>query len=250
MLKLLQSTAMTNKIIILLILLIPTFSFSQKLKVGVGLIANEDAFNASVVSFENLTIFEGNQKSSDPVILPYLGYEISLSKRFSAHLGIQYYRNFISLVVNNPVPGALNIPESGKIRSVANRNFEVPLELSFVVYQTNQLNWKIRGGLVPVWTSSSSFQMDDVPQGPDWSQQVVDALNAAESIPKSFYMNYQVGLAVEYRKFEFVVFQSFNLDHSISEGYTLYGNTYSFDRRIISTRIGIYYALDLRREVK
>lgn len=239
---------MIKRILFYILLGIPTFSFSQKLKVGIGLIANENAFNRDLISINDLTIFEGNQKSSDPVILPYLGYGYAISRKFYAQIGVQYYRNGISLFVNNPVQGAPNVPDAGKVRNVINRNLEFPLEFSFTILQTKQVNWKLRGGLVPVWSLSSSFQMTEVPEGPDWSQEVVDALNAAKTIPKSFYMNYQYGLALSFGRFEFSLFQSANLSRSISNGYTLNGTTYAFDRRISSTRIGLYYSIWLKKE--
>lgn len=237
---------MIKQILFYLILFMPAFGYSQKIKVGLGLI-NEEAFNVSRISFGDLTIFEGNQKNFDPTLLPYLGYEIPLSKNFSAQLGMQYYRNFISLVVNKPVPGVPNISDSGKIRSVINRNLEFPVEFTFNLLHMSQVKLKVRGGLVPVWSLSRSYQMSEVPEGLDWSREVVDALNAAGTIPKSFYMNYQYGIAMEYKRFEFSVFNSANLTRSISEGYTLYGNNYAFDRRIKSIRLGLYYSFGLKK---
>lgn len=241
---------MIRKFVYIVVLFFPTLAFSQELKIGVGLIANEEAFNPTTISFDDLTIFEGNQKNSDPVIFPYLGYQMYVSKRFSAQIGLQYYRNWISLVVNKPVKGTPNIPDSGKIRTVENRNLEVPIELNFTALKTNQITLRIRGGIVPVWSSSKSSRLEEVPEGPDWSQEVVDALNAAETIPKSFYMNYQYGLGLGYGRFELSIFQSANLSNSISNGYTLYGTTYSFERRIRSTRIGLYYSFGLKKKDK
>lgn len=223
-------------------------AFSQGLKIGIGLIAKEEAYNPTIISLADLTIFEGNQKNTDPVILPYLGYRLRLSNRFSTQLGLQHYRNWISLVVNKSVQGTPTIKDSGKIKSVTNRNLEIPLELFVTVFNANKITWRLRGGFVPVWSSSNSFQTTEVPEGPDWSQKVVDALNAAETIPKSFYFNYQYGMALEYGRFELSVFNSANLSSSISDGYTLNGTTYSFERRISSMRIGLYYSFGLKKE--
>lgn len=239
---------MINKVIYIAFLFFPTISFSQGLKIGLGLIAKEEAFNSTTILLSDLTIFEGNQKNTDPVILPYLGYRFRLSNRFSTQLGLQYYRNWISLVVNKSVQGTPNIKDSGKIKSVTNRNLEIPLELFVTVLNANKITWRLRGGFVPVWSSSNSFQTTEVPEGPDWSQEMVDALNAAETIPKSFYFNYQYGMALEYGRFELSVFNSANLSSSVSDGYTLNGTTYSFDRRIRSMRIGLYYSFGQKKE--
>ncbi|MHA7128206.1 hypothetical protein [Algoriphagus namhaensis] len=110
------------------------------------------------------------------------------------------------------------------------------------------LKWRLTAGFVPVWSSTGFTRISDVPEGPDWSQEVVDALNAAETIPNSFYMNYQYGLSLGYGRFELSVFQSANLSRSISDGYTLNDTTYPFDRRIRSTRIGLFYTFDIKKE--
>lgn len=238
---------MIKKIIFYIILLIPAFGYSQKFRIGIGL-SDEEVFNNTQLFFGDLTIFEGNQKSFDPILLPYLGYELPLSKSFSAQFGMQYSRSGLSLVVNKPVLGVPNLTETGKIRSVISRNLEFPVELTFNILQTNLIKWKLRGGLVPIWSSSHSYQMSEVPVGQDWSQEVVDALNAAETIPKSFYLNYQYGIAMEYKRLEICVFYSTSLTPSISEGYTLYDTTYLFDRRINSTRLVMVYSFRSKKE--
>ncbi len=101
--------------------------------------------------------------------------------------------------------------------------------------------------LVPVWTITKVNKLTEVPEGVDWSQEVVDAMHAVETIPKSFYSNYQYGLSVEYGKFELSLYQSANLNNSISDGYSLYDTIYPFQRRIRSTRIGLYYSLGLSK---
>ncbi|WP_103924088.1 hypothetical protein [Algoriphagus boritolerans] len=210
----------------------------------------EVAYNISEVSVGGLSIYEGNQKNKDSRLSPYLGYEQYLSDRFTASIGIQYYQSFTSLQVKVPFPDFPAMPYSIKGRTVSHRNFEFPLEVTYDLFETGRIKWKLRGGLVPVWSSSRSTRLTEVPQGPDWSQEVVDALNAAETIPKSFFMNYQYGLGLGYGRFEFSLFQSTNLGRSISDGYTIYGSTYSFDRRIRSTRIGVYYSFGLKKKDK
>jgi hypothetical protein len=238
---------MIKKVFTFILLVLPVLGFSQKFRVGTGLV-NEVAYNISEFSVGELTISESNQKNKDSRISPYLGYEHSLTDRFKAFIGIQYYQSFTSLQVKVPFPDFPMQPFSVKGRSVSHRNFEFPIEVSYSLLRTGKFSWKIRAGIVPVWSSSSSNWMNEVPEGRDWSQEVVDALNAAETIPKSFYMNYQYGLGLSYGRFELNVFQSANLSRSISNGYTLNGTTYPFDRRIASTRIGLFYSFRLKKE--
>ncbi|SEF78860.1 hypothetical protein [Algoriphagus boritolerans] len=240
---------MIKKLILFILFVLPSLSYSQKFRVGIGLVG-EVAYNISEVSVGGLSIYEGNQKNKDSRLSPYLGYEQYLSDRFTASIGIQYYQSFTSLQVKVPFPDFPAMPYSIKGRTVSHRNFEFPLEVTYDLFETGRIKWKLRGGLVPVWSSSRSTRLTEVPQGPDWSQEVVDALNAAETIPKSFFMNYQYGLGLGYGRFEFSLFQSTNLGRSISDGYTIYGSTYSFDRRIRSTRIGVYYSFGLKKKDK
>lgn len=240
---------MIKKVIWFILFVLPGLSYSQKFRVGIDLVS-EVAFNISEISVGGLSIYEGNQKNKDSRLSPYIGYEQSLSDRFIASIGIQYYQSFTSLEVKVPFPEFPAEPFSIKGKTVSHRNFEFPLEVSYDILETGMIKWKLRGGLVPVWSSSRSSRLEEVPEGPDWSQEVVDALNAAETIPKSFYMNYQYGLGLGYGRFELSIFQSANLSNSISNGYTLYGTTYSFERRIRSTRIGLYYSFGMKKKDK
>jgi hypothetical protein len=238
---------MIKKVILFIFLILPGLTFSQKLRVGIGSVS-EVAYNISEVSIGDLSIYEGNQKNKDSRLSSYLGYEQSLSDRFTGSIGIQYYQSFTSLHVKVPIPNFPAVPYSIKGRSVSQRNFEFPLEISYNLFETGRVKWKIKGGVVPVWSFSRSSRLTEVPEGPDWSQEVVDALNAAETIPKSFYINYQYGLGLGYGRFELSLFQSANLSNSISNGYTLNGTTYPFERRIRSTRLGLYYSFGLKKE--
>ncbi len=241
----LDSASMIKPLVVTLFLCIPIFGYSQKIRVGIAYV-HENKFSVSQVNLPNgIVVSEGNKfpVSSEA---PYLGYEFSLSERLKANVGVQYNFDYISLRVDVPPPPKFPFSTT-KYQSVSNHNLEFPLELSYTVLEIGRIKWKLRGGVVPVFTISTSNELTEVPEGPDWSQEVVDALNAAETIPKSFYFNYQYGMALEYRRFELSVFNSANLSSSVSDGYTLNGTTYSFDRRIRSTRIGLYYTFGLKK---
>ena len=232
---------MIKQVLMGLFLSIPVVCYSQEFRVGLGIVNEQISSISEITTPDGLIISEGN-KFPNSIESFYVGYAYSLSPKFQANIGIQNTYNYISLFVQVPSP------ISTKVRGVRNRNFEFPIEVSYVLFNKGKFNFKLRGGLVPVWSVSRSLQMTEVPEGPDWSQEVVDALNAAETIPKSFYMNYQYGLGLSYGRFELSVFQSANLSRSISNGYTLNGTTYPFDRRIASTRIGLFYSFRLKKE--
>jgi hypothetical protein len=240
---------MIKQLFTAIFLCIPVLSYTQEFRVGVGIV-NEQIFSiAEVTSQDALIILEGNKFPASRESF-YIGYAHSFSPKFNANIGLQNTYNYISLFVLVPLPSSFPQPYSTKISNVRTNNFEFPLEASYDLFETGRIKWKLRGGLVPVWSSSRSSRFKEVPEGPDWSQEVVDALNAAETIPRSFYMNYQYGLGLGYGRFELSIFQSANLSNSISNGYTLYGTTYSFDRRIRSTRIGLYYSFGLKKKDK
>ena len=238
---------MIKTVITFILLVLPVLGFSQKFRVGTSLI-HEVAYNISEISVGDLTVSESNQKNKDSRLSPYLGYQQSLADRFKVSIGIQYFQSFTSLQVKVPFPDFPMQPFSKKAQTVSHRNFEFPLELSYALFKKGKFEGKIRGGIVPVWSLNRSNRRNEVPEGLDWSQEVVDALNAAETIPKSFYMNYQYGLGFSYGRFELSLFQSANLSRSISNGYTLNGTTYPFDRRIRSTRIGLFYSFGLKKD--
>ena len=238
---------MIKKVITFILLVLPVLGFSQKFRAGVGIV-NEEMFSISEITTpDGLIISEGN-KFPTSIESFYFGYVYAFSPRFEANVGIQNTYNSISLFVRVPVPYDFPDPYVLKIMNIRNRNFEFPLELSYAFFKKGKFEGKIRGGIVPVWTRNNPNKYDEVPYGLSWSQEVVDALNAAETIPKSFYMNYQYGLGFSYGRFELSLFQSANLSRSISNGYTLNGTTYPFDRRIRSTRIGLFYSFGLKKD--
>jgi hypothetical protein len=240
---------MIKRTLMVILCSIPILGFSQNLRVGIANIYEEKFSFAEIITLDGIIISEGNKVSTSSESL-FLGYEYTLSDKFKVSQGFQYSYNSISLMVDVPLPDDFPTRYSSKFQTISIDNFEFPLEVSFVLFETGKVGWKIRAGMVPVISSSSITKYEEVPEGPDWSTEAVDALNAAETIPKSFYMNYQYGLGVEYGKFELSLFQSANLSRSISQGYTLYGNTYPFDRRIRSTRIGLFYSFGLKKKNK
>ena len=238
---------MTKQILIGLFLSITVIGYSQEFRAGVGIV-NEEIFSISEITTpDGLIISEGNKFPTSTESF-HFGYVYAFSPRFEANVGIQNTYNSISLFVWVPLPPGFPLPYSNKIMNIRNRNLELPLELSYALFKKGKFEVKVRGGVVPVWSSTRSNRIEEVPEGLDWSQEVVDALNAAETIPKSFYMNYQYGMGFSYGRFELSLFQSANLNRSISNGYTLNGTTYPFDRRIRSTRIGLFYSFGLKKD--
>jgi len=124
----------------------------------------------------------------------------------------------------------------------------MPIMIDFKVVDFKGLTLNLVGGLVPVWSIPNRTLMNYVPDNIDWSQEIVDALNAAETIPRNFYLNYSFGLALEYGRFGTYFSRYHNLQRSISKGYTLYGTTYPFQRRISSSRFGLYYRFDIGKK--
>lgn len=100
----------------------------------------------------------------------------------------------------------------------------------------------------PVFAIQDFQKLELEPQGIDWTQEVIDALNAAETIPKSFYMNYQYGISVEYKRFGLTLFRTANMNRSISNNYRLYDQEYNYLRRTQSTRLGVYYSIGLKKD--
>jgi hypothetical protein len=240
---------MIKQVLMGLFLSIPAVCYSQKFRVGIANVREQIFSISEITTPDGLTISEGN-KFPTSIESFYFGYAYTFSGRLEANVGIQNTYNKIALFVRFPFPFPAGFPDPYvlKIMNISNRNFEFPLELSYALFKKGKFKGKIRGGIVPVWTRNRPNKYEEVPNGPAWSQEVVDALNAAETIQKSLYMNYQYGLGLSYGRFELSVFQSANLSRSISNGYTLNGTTYPFDRRIASTRIGLFYSFRLKKE--
>ncbi|TXE06965.1 hypothetical protein [Algoriphagus aquimarinus] len=226
------------------VFLIPLLACSQELKVGFGIVSSEEKFNNSYIQIDTLSVFEGNLYAEEPRLMPYVQYAHSLGKNFQATIGAQYFKSYATIIVTAPLQG---LPfNSRKVTSFVSKNLEIPIGASFKVFDINRLKFNVIGAIVPVISFSSTPQFEEIPDGIDWTQEIVDALNAVETIPKKYHTNYQYGFSLEYWRLGFSFTRSHNFS-SISNDYTLYGESYDFERKIISNRLTLYYIL-LRKD--
>lgn len=221
--------------------------FSQSLKVGFGIV-DERRSSASQIVMDTVRGYEQtNFSTSDP--MPFVSFQYPVTDRFQMNIGVQYYKSSIAFAVDytsETFPDFIN--SLGKGWGTAMRNFEFPIGGSYRLLKKNNFRIQMDLSIVPVWSIQDFEKLDIEPEGIDWTQPVIDALNASETIPKAFYMNYQYGLSVEYKRFGLTLFKTANVDRSISNGYTLYDQTYNFQRRTRSTRIGLYYSFGLKKK--
>lgn len=220
---------------------------SQSLKVGFGLV-DERRQSASMIRMDTLIGYEQtNFSTSDP--MPFLSFTYPFSDRFNLNVGLQYYRSTIAFAVEYTSESWPEfITTLGKGWGTAMRNIEVPIGVSYNVIKSNKFKVYLDLNASPVFAIQDFQKLELEPQGIDWTQEVIDALNAAETIPKSFYMNYQYGISVEYKRFGLTLFRTANMNRSISNNYRLYDQEYNYLRRTQSTRLGIYYSLGLKKE--
>jgi hypothetical protein len=221
--------------------------FSQSLKVGFGLV-DERRQSASMIRMDTLIGYEQtNFSTSDP--MPFLSFKYPFSDRFNLNLGLQYYRSTIAFAVEYTSESWPEfITSLGKGWGTAMRNIEIPVGVSYNVIKSNKFKVYLDLNASPVFAIQDFQKLELEPQGIDWTQEVIDALNAAETIPKSFYINYQYGISVEYKRFGLTLFRTANMNRSISNNYRLYDQEYNYLRRTQSTRLGIYYSLGLKKE--
>ena len=220
--------------------LIPLFSISQELKIGLGIIPIQEKFSNSLVQIDTLSVYEGNLKSSGPVLMPYIQYSHSFGDKIKGTISLQYYELGASIFVSTPLDG-MSI-ESKKGTTISSKNMEFPIGGSFNLFDKDQLKFKLMGAIVPVVCFSSSTYFNEVPEGGGWTQEIVDALNAAETIPKKYYTNYLYGFSVDYWRLGLSFTRNHNFS-SISNDYVLYGQSYRFERKVVSNRITLYYTL-------
>lgn len=239
---------MIKKILFCIILGIPTFSFSQNLKIGIASV-KESSFSNSLVQIDSVAVFEQVQRG-DIRLMPFVKAEWPINERLYSSFGVQYYRSYLSLTARYTSESyPEHIPFITKGRSTSTSNLEFPLGLSYLLVKKNQFRVFLELSAVPVWSIQGFIPLDiDVPQGIDWTQEILDVINAVETIPNPFYMNYQYGISMEYKRFGLTLFRSANMNRSISNGYTLYGQEYNFMRRTQSTRFGIYYSFGLKKD--
>ncbi|WP_339758153.1 hypothetical protein [Algoriphagus aquimarinus] len=222
------------------VFLIPLLACSQEFKVGFGIVSIEEKFNNSYIQVDTLAIYEGNLKNSDARFMPYVQYAHSFGSRFKGNIGAQYYKSFASIFVTTPIEG---VPiDSKKVISYLSKNLEFPIGGSLNLFDINPLKFNLIAGIVPVFSFSSSPHFDEIPDGIDWTQEIVDALNAVETIPKKYHTNYLYGFSLEYWRLGLAFTRNHNFS-SISNDYSLYGESYSFKRKTISNRITVYYTL-------
>ncbi|WP_297338129.1 hypothetical protein [Algoriphagus sp.] len=225
-------------------------SFGQNLRIGFGLV-DETSFSNSVVQIDSVTVFEDpRQGSSD--LMPFIKIELPFSKRFYSSIGVQFYQSWVDLrakYTSKSFPEHIPYSSKGWLGPV--NNFEFPVGISYLLVQKNQFKLFLELSAVPVWSIQDFEPFDlEVPQGIDWTQEILDVINAVETIPDPFYMNYQYGISVEYKRFGLTLFRTANMSRSISTDYELYGQSYNFQRRIRSTRIGLYYFFGMQKKEK
>ncbi|MFC5624223.1 hypothetical protein [Algoriphagus winogradskyi] len=222
------------------VFLIPLLACSQEFKVGFGIVSNEEKFNNSYIQIDALAIYEGNLRNSDARLMPYVQYAHSFGSRFKGTIEAQYYKSYASIFATTPIEG---FPiDSKKVISYVSRNLELPIGGSLNLFGFNLLKFNLIAGIVPVFSFSSSPHFDKIPDGIDWTQEVVDALNAVETISKKYHTNYLYGFSLEYWRLGLAFTRNHNFS-SISNDYRLYGKSYSFERKTISNRITLYYTL-------
>lgn len=239
---------MRYKLLILIFLGLTIETFGQNLKVGFGFV-DQMSFNNSVVILDTVSVFEETQKSSSD-LMPFLRFEWPISERLNTNLGLQFHKSAVFLTAKYTSESfPEHIPFITKGWSTPYYNFEFPIGLSYSLVKKNQFRVFLEFAAVPVWAIQGFIPLEiEVPQGIDWTQEIVDVLNAVETIPNPFYVNYQYGISMEYKRFGLTLFRTANMYRTISNGYTLYGQEYNFMRRTQSTRIGIYYSFGLKKE--
>ena len=241
---------MKIRMLMLLFLGLNLESLGQNLKFGIAT-GQEYSFSNSVVQIDSVSVFEQTEKG-DYFLIPFIKIEWPLSERFRSSFGVQYYRSYLSLTAKYTSESfPKHIPFITKGGLTTTYNFEFPVGISYVLVKKNQFRVFLELSAVPVWSIQDFEPFDlEVPQGIDWTQEILDVINAVETIPNSFYMNYQYGVSMEYKRFGLTLFQSENMSRSISTDYQLYDQSYNFQRRIQSTRIGLYYSFGLKKEKK
>lgn len=221
--------------------------FSQSLKVGFGLV-DERVSNGTFIRIDTVTVYEQtNYSTSDP--MPFIKFDYPISDRFSGNFGFQFHKKAIALAVeyrSDSWPD--NIRSIGKGGGTGMYLLEFPFGGSYKLIDKGDFNLLFDLSASPVWVIGDPIPLNVEPKGIDWTQEIIDALNASETIPKSFYMNYQYGLSVEYKRFGLTLFRTNNFNRSISNGYTLYDQRYKFPRRTRSTRVALYYSFGLKKE--
>ncbi|WP_113922072.1 hypothetical protein [Cognataquiflexum aquatile] len=221
--------------------------FSQSLKVGFGLV-DERRWSASQIQMDTLVGYEQTNFST-AYPMPFVSVQYPISNKWLFNLGVQYYVSSIAFAVEYTSETWPDyFPSMGKGWGTVMRNIEVPIGLSYRIIGLEKLKVYLDLNASPVFAIQDFRKLELEPQGLDWTQEVIDALNAAETIPKSFYMNYQYGISVEYKRIGLTFIRSANMNRSISNGYTLYGQEYNYMRRTQTNRLGIYYSFGLKKD--
>lgn len=221
--------------------------FSQHMKVGFGLV-DEQRWFASQISLDTLIGYEQTNGSTG-YLMPFVSYQYPVSEKIQLNIGVQYHESRIAFAVeyiSDSWPD--HIPSIGKGWGTATRNIEFPLGGSYQLISSKKVKLLLNLSAVPVFAIQDFEKLEIEPQGIDWTQEVIDVLNASQTIPKSFYMNFQYGLSLEYKNFGLTLFRTNNINRSISDGYNLYGQDYTYQRRTQSTRLGLYYRFQFKKE--
>lgn len=211
---------------------------AQEIYAGLGVIS-EKSSGTPYLDLNSIVVYENN-RFDDKRLFISVFYSQPISTRLDGNIGIQYRLAFFDLFAyqktNHPIGPA------SKGTGVALPTFEVPLSLSFSIVERKNYNFQLMAGLMPVFNGingESNYKAD--PNSLDWTQPVADALNAASTIPKSFYMNYQYGISLSFKRFKGMLYWHRNLSKSTTKSLELWGESYPFVRHTQSFRFSLYY---------
>jgi hypothetical protein len=226
-----------------LILLVGQFAFSQTIQFGAGTTLAEREYYPAVAKIDSVVAFRRDYYGGG-TITPFVRFLIPVYGNFSVSGGVTYFRNAAGLSAYKEF--SPDVQSAPKVTVAGVRSWEVPILFYYSLFPEGDLTLKLFAGVIPVFSKvkfDPRFNATDNPL--DWPQEVADVLNQAGTLPKRFYMDYQYGGNITYKRFGLDVFIQQNLTSNVNNNLEIYGQSALFTRKTESLRFLLSYSIPL-----
>ncbi|MGB3181130.1 MAG: hypothetical protein WBB45_07050 [Cyclobacteriaceae bacterium] len=227
---------------ILLFCLVTTMSHGQELKFGIGMTMAEREYYPAIAQIDSVTIYNRDFYGGKQ-LLPFVRYVSPPLKNFTFSAGLTYFRNYTGMTAYKQI-GTDNY-SAAKAVTVGIRSFEFPLLAHYSFFPDGDLTVKLFAGIIPVFSKIDFEPRFKAGNSLNWPQEVVDVMNKAGTLPKRFYMDYQYGGNITYKRFGLDVFIQQNLTKNINNNLEVYGQSALFTRKTESLRFLLSYSIPL-----
>ncbi|MGB3180463.1 MAG: hypothetical protein WBB45_03685 [Cyclobacteriaceae bacterium] len=227
---------------LIFILTVGQTSYCQTVQFGAGFTLAEREYYPAVARIDSVVAFRRDYYGGG-TITPFVRLIAPVYNHFSVSAGLTYFRNAAGLSAYKEI--GQNSQSATKVTVAGIRSLETPVLLHYSFFPDGDLTVKLFAGIIPVFSKIDFEPRFKAGNSLNWPQEVVDVMNKAGTLPKRFYMDYQYGGNITYKRFGLDVFIQQNLTKNINNNLEVYGQSTLFTRKTESLRFLLSYSIPL-----